>query len=733
MRTRHGRPTVRPWTFLAIVATLSLLASTTPANAVVVTASVAPDPPTHVQASPLDSSATVTWSPPSSDGGDPISSYTVTSSPDGQSIQTPDGATTAATVSGLTNGTAYTFTVHATNGIGSGSESAPSSAVTPTPTIQVEPLSGSLSAAALVDELVGSGVQTSNETYTGADQASGKFSSGDVVGFDKGVLLSSGSASNVVGRNDVENKTTDNGLPGDADLNALAPGTQDASVLEFDFVPQTSPIYFSYVFSSEEYNEYVGHGFNDVFGFFVNGTNCATVPGTTDTPVSIDTINAGSHADLFRNNSPDNGPPPYYLQMDGLTEVLTCQADVTPGTTNHMKLAIADVGDANFDSAVFLDANSLSTTPPQPSAPTNVRASAGNAEASVTWDAPDDPGSSPISSYTVTSSPEGLTTQTPDGSTTQATVTGLTNGQSYTFTVHASNDAGDGPESDPSGTVTPTGGEAAPDLRTTLTDTPDPVNGANKVLYEATVTNIGGTATTASFTDDPPPEATLDSFTTDHGTCGETEEHGVSCDLGSLGPNESAVVDVVVIAPDVGATTNITDTATASSAEDTNPSNDQATEDTQVDPRSPGQSAGYLPPEGGSINTDTGPRGPDPTDPTLLRLRAGQGPGGTGALTELDCAPPYSPCIGNVGDFVPPDGYDHLVAVLLFDGSIDPGRPKRQFDVFYQKHPTDPIVALPRCGGVLVPPCILQVKRILPQNWLRVRVLINSDPRVVTR
>ena len=46
-------------------------------------------------------------------------------------------------------------------------------------------------------------------------------------------------------------------------------------------------------------------------------------------------------------------------QMDGLTVVLTCLASVNPDVTNHMKLAIADAGDSNLDSAVFLGQNSF--------------------------------------------------------------------------------------------------------------------------------------------------------------------------------------------------------------------------------------------------------------------------------------------------------------------------------------------------------------------------------------
>ena len=66
----------------------------------------------------------VSWTAPTSNGGTPITSYTVTSS-GGQTCTTPNGSTTTCTVTGLTNGTSYTFTVTATNAVGTGPASTP--------------------------------------------------------------------------------------------------------------------------------------------------------------------------------------------------------------------------------------------------------------------------------------------------------------------------------------------------------------------------------------------------------------------------------------------------------------------------------------------------------------------------------------------------------------------------------------------------------------------------------
>src|SRR5204863_9967482 len=89
-----------------------------------------PGAPTSVVAGAADQLASVGFAPPSSDGGSAITSYTVTASPGGAtcSVAAPG---TGCTVTGLTNGQAYTFTVTATNAIGTGPASAPSSPVTP--------------------------------------------------------------------------------------------------------------------------------------------------------------------------------------------------------------------------------------------------------------------------------------------------------------------------------------------------------------------------------------------------------------------------------------------------------------------------------------------------------------------------------------------------------------------------------------------------------------------------
>ncbi|MEE4376846.1 MAG: choice-of-anchor L domain-containing protein [Candidatus Competibacteraceae bacterium] len=228
----------------------------------------------------------------------------------------------------------------------------------------VKPLSAALVPADLVRLLVGPGVTFTNVVYTGDLLAAGTFTGGkDIVGFERGIILGTGKVEDVVGPNTLDRTNTNLEEPGDADLAALAGfNTKDAAVLQFDFIPTEPTLSIQYVFSSEEYNEFVGDPFNDVFAFFVNGSNCATIGGS---PVSINTVNNGNpfgsggpNSDSFINNVISDGGS-INTEMDGLTVVLTCSASVNPGVANTLKLAIADGSDALVDAAVFIDTGIL--------------------------------------------------------------------------------------------------------------------------------------------------------------------------------------------------------------------------------------------------------------------------------------------------------------------------------------------------------------------------------------
>lgn len=230
---------------------------------------------------------------------------------------------------------------------------------------------GGPSPADLAQALAGPGVTVGGASYVGAQRAAGTFAGGDgIVGFDSGVVLGSGNVGYVRGPNQSDAVSAFNGTPGDGALSALTGrNTNDAAVLSFTFVPDADRVYIEYVFTSEEYNEYVNSGYDDVAAFFVDGANCATTPGGGR--VSVNTVNngnplgsGGSNPHLYRNNDRSDGGGAIDTEMDGLTLVMVCVARVNPGVVNTLRLAISDVGDSSSDSNVFIRAGSLSTTPP---------------------------------------------------------------------------------------------------------------------------------------------------------------------------------------------------------------------------------------------------------------------------------------------------------------------------------------------------------------------------------
>ena len=148
-----------------------------------------------------------------------------------------------------------------------------------------------------------------------------------------------------------------------------------------------------------------------------------------------------------------------------------------------------------------------------PGAPTAVTAAAGDTIASVSWSAPASDGGSPITGYTVSSS--GGQTATVAALQTTATVTGLENGTTYSFTVTAANGTGTGPASDPpSALVTPQSGALTPqttiaaipaDGGTATTDPPATVpTPLNPIVTQVTVpAGAGGGSVTIAKTTVP--------------------------------------------------------------------------------------------------------------------------------------------------------------------------------------------------------------------------------------
>jgi hypothetical protein len=242
------------------------------------------------------------------------------------------------------------------------------------PSLVMTPVDGTVvTKEDLVETILGNDITYSNVVLLGLqgtpDASAGMFVGGTEagLGIEEGIVLSCGYIANAVGPNSSDGISVGLGLPGDADLTAQASqSTFDATVLEFDFVPDFDQLYIQFVFGSEEYNEYVFQ-FNDVFAFFLNGTNIALVPSTV-TPVSINTINLTTNNIYYKNNDYGDlfpGPYPYCNEMDGFTTVLVASGSVTAGEVNHIKLAIADGGDSALDSWVFIKAEGFSGVDPE--------------------------------------------------------------------------------------------------------------------------------------------------------------------------------------------------------------------------------------------------------------------------------------------------------------------------------------------------------------------------------
>jgi subtilisin-like proprotein convertase family protein len=224
---------------------------------------------------------------------------------------------------------------------------------------------GALNAQNMAGNLAGSNISVTNATISGNTNQSGTFSfSGAGLNVNSGVIMSTGSIFEAPGPNSSTGTSTVYNGPGNTLLSNLSgQTTRDAVVLQFDFEVQTDEIEFNYIFLSEEYNEWVGSNFNDVFAFYISGPgivgeeNLAVVPGTT-TPVSINTINASSFWQYFVDNT--TAPYGTNIEFDGFTTLMTAKkSGLIPCETYTLKLMIADAGDAALDAAVLLQENSL--------------------------------------------------------------------------------------------------------------------------------------------------------------------------------------------------------------------------------------------------------------------------------------------------------------------------------------------------------------------------------------
>lgn len=252
-------------------------------------------------------------------------------------------------------------------------------------------------ASILTNSIAGAGIEVLSSTYTGQTGQAGTFTGGaSSIGFDSGVVLSSGNVSAITGNNsntgsetngDPTNGTGGGQISSDMGGSAYAPlgaNTDDASYLtvRFRFGDGTvgGDVGIRYVFASDEYLGYVGSQFNDLFAFFLDGVNVALVPGSA-APVAINSVNPTTNSAYYINNVDNTDGLPVAgkdFQFDGLTTILTASATGLAPGEHTMTFVVADVGDDALDSAVFLQAGTFSpdTKPDDVPEPTSLLLSA---------------------------------------------------------------------------------------------------------------------------------------------------------------------------------------------------------------------------------------------------------------------------------------------------------------------------------------------------------------------
>lgn len=222
-----------------------------------------------------------------------------------------------------------------------------------------------LTAVQLAQIMAGPNITINSATLSGGATASGSFDGASSnIGMTGGVILSNGDIGDAPGPNNSNGGNANLGQPGTAQMDSMAGAiSYDAITLEFSFNVQSDFIQFQYIFASEEYPEYAppnSSSFNDVFAFFISGPgiageeNIALVPGTSSS-VAINNINAVTNNQYYIDNT--GGAT---VQYDAWTTILTAERqNLVPCQEYTMKLVLADAGDANWSSAVFLLENSF--------------------------------------------------------------------------------------------------------------------------------------------------------------------------------------------------------------------------------------------------------------------------------------------------------------------------------------------------------------------------------------
>ncbi|MFK3967151.1 putative Ig domain-containing protein [Ensifer adhaerens] len=432
-----------------------------------------PDVPTIGTAVEGDGYVDVSFTAPASNGGATITGYTVTSNPGGM---TATDTTSPIRVTGLTNGTSYTFTVTATNSAGTSTASAASNVVTPrsaqtitfaNPGTQAFGTSPTLTATASSSLAVAftsstAGVCTvTPEGDLTFHQAGSCTIAADQVG--NGTYLAAPTVSQTF--------TVDAVVPGAPTIGTATADVASASVAFSAPASIGGASITGYTVTSNP-GGFVGTGPSSpvVVTGLSNGTSY-TFTVTATNSAGAGPASAASNAVTPRATQTITFANPG-AQTYGTTPTLTASSDaslpvaftsstaavctITPGgsmsfhSAGTCTIAADQGGDGTYLPATTVT-QSFTVNAVVPDAPTVGTAIAGDGEVSVNFSAPVSAGGASITGYTV-NNPGGFVGT---GTSSPVTVGSLSNGTSYTFTVTATNAVGTGPASGVSNTVTP--------------------------------------------------------------------------------------------------------------------------------------------------------------------------------------------------------------------------------------------------------------------------------------
>jgi hypothetical protein len=462
----------------AAFAVLGLLLFARPANAAV------PDAPTIGTATAGPGQVSVTFTAPVSDGDSAIIDYTATANSGGASGTCAGPGACTATVTGLTNGTAYTFTVTATNADGVSLPSGASNSVTPKGNQTITFPNPGAQNFGTAPDLSSTASATSGLTTTFSSSTTGvcTITSGGTLTFvtagsctidaDQAGNLAWNAATTVP-----QTFTVNPVVPDAPTIGTATAGDTEATV---SFTPPASTGGAAIIASGYTVTASPG-------GATATGSSSPiTVTGLTNGLAYTFTVTATNSAGEGASSAASNSITPASPQLItfgnpgtqnfGTTPTLTASSDAGGGyhvsftssttgvctITSGGALTFVTVGSCtiNADQAgdsSFLAAPQVSQTftvaAVVPGAPTAATATAGDTEASIAFTPPAFTGGATITGYTVTSNPAVGPPVT--GASSPIIVTGLTNGVPYTFTVTASNSATTGPASPASNSITP--------------------------------------------------------------------------------------------------------------------------------------------------------------------------------------------------------------------------------------------------------------------------------------